>query len=238
MKKIVLIALAVLSIQCTFAQKKNKKQKIKDQHFQVDTSKLNELELDVTNLLKVAVVSSGYEGYYFSNISSPYLLTYRRYIGNFDIHTGFGIGGSKISNVRNDTITRDSKNFDFSYGIGFAHYTNISNRFNLFYGSDVLFNLETSTYENVSYYSDEKYYDYRKSKTLGGGVRPFVGVQFYVHPKISLSTEAALRLMFDKSKSESKQQSGTDPEEISTTTSNEFNIGYTIPLNIKLRVRF
>ncbi|MEZ4928661.1 MAG: hypothetical protein R2777_01420 [Chitinophagales bacterium] len=118
MKKIVLIALAVLSIQCTFAQKKNKKQKIKDQHFQVDTSKLNELELDVTNLLKVAVVSSGYEGYYFSSISSPYLLTYRRYIGNFDIHTGFGIGGSKISNVRNDTITRDSKNFDFSYEMG------------------------------------------------------------------------------------------------------------------------
>ena len=237
MRKIIIF---ILSISLSFSAIAQKEKKQKNNNFQIDTSSVNEFEIDITNILKTTVFISDFGGG-TRIIGSPYILTYRRYIGEWDVHTGFGLIGDIDNSVRNDTINRKSSSLNFNYGIGFTHYTSIGKKFKLFYGSDVVYNLSNSKseYDGDDYY-DGEFIQKNKSITHSGGLSPFLGIQFYLHPRISLSTETSFNISSFKGTEESErvyEDTNLESTNSSSTTSG-LNANYTLPLNIKLRVRF
>lgn len=197
----------------------------------------NEIEIDITNVIKSAIVVTGWhENMSSMQFTSPYVISYRRYLGKFDIHTGIGFSGRMHNSVSSeDSTTSKSNQFGVNFGVGFSHYTTLNQRFALYYGSDIVL-----AYGNEKSIQSNSAYHYRyNEKSIGVGLRPFLGVQFYVAPRISLATEAGIQAMYVNKETFKERESLNNSTQsfIDDKTSKEFEIKYLLPLNLKLRVR-
>lgn len=103
------------------------------------------------------------------------------------------IGTSFFFNAYNSggTAGDESSNggFGLSPRLGYEFHHNI-NRLRLYYGADLVSSVYLQKRENTS--AEGEILDYRKTEQYSLGLRPLVGLTFFLNPSISLSTEAGI----------------------------------------------
>ncbi len=132
----------------------------------------------------------------------------------------FRIGiGTDLRMYKSERETYQTKNsgYTFSPRIGYEFHQ-WYNRIRLHYGADVI-----STFSNYSY---ESIYDdptnNRSSETKGYslGLRPVLGLTFYINKTVSISTETYMDIFYNKSSTEELYNENT-----STEVSQGMNVG-------------
>jgi opacity protein-like surface antigen len=103
------------------------------------------------------------------------------------------LGTSFFFNAYNSGRTAGDEYSDGGFGItprvGYEFHHDI-NRLRLYYGADLVSSVYMQKRENTS--ADGERFDYRKTEQYSLGLRPLVGLTFFLNPSISLSTEAGI----------------------------------------------
>ncbi len=103
------------------------------------------------------------------------------------------LGTSFFFSVYNSGGSTGGENSDGGFGLtphlGYEFHHSI-NRLRLYYGADLVSSVYRQKRENTSV--DGEIFDYRKTEQYSLGLRPLVGLTFFLNPSISLSTEAGI----------------------------------------------
>lgn len=106
-----------------------------------------------------------------------------------------GVGGSYSETEMASPYTGDetrykNKQQSFNYRLGFEHFEDISKRFQVFYGLDLL--AGNSYQKNDAPYWNGGYANGIENKTASYGVAPLLGVRFKLNKRLSIFTESSL----------------------------------------------
>ena len=139
----------------------------------------HEIGFDATSLIGRVMVFGGY-GFYSTSYQPTYYVNYRAHIGEMRLRAG--IGGNYQAN--NSEVKTENSQIDYRIGAEFS--TEISKRFELYYGLDAVggSNRDYREWEYVDEYLLA--FDYSLDYV---GIAPFLGVRFKVTDKISLMAE-------------------------------------------------
>lgn len=139
----------------------------------------HELGFDATSLIGRVIGISPY-GFWTAPYEPTYYVYYRAHIGKMRLRAT--AGGDHVSNDANVQTTETQ--FDYKIGAEFA--TQISKRFEFYYGLEGVSGLNRS-YREWEYAGDYLVvYDYALDYV---GVAPFMGVRFKITDRISLMSE-------------------------------------------------
>lgn len=179
MKKTLILILILLTIS------------IKAQSDSVYKKHRHELGADITGLLSQFFNFSNSNNYYFP--TPTYLVTYRLYVKKSNIR--FGIGGyySKTS-VPGYTINGQEKTFyntntQFSLRLGYEFVSELSKRWQAFYGLD--FRPSINNGKSEASFSNGGYLNGNIDKTTVYGIAPLFGFRFRLTDRVSITTETS-----------------------------------------------
>jgi hypothetical protein len=141
----------------------------------------------------------------FANNPPYHLFSYRRYLksGNFRS----AIGGN-FSNYENPspyngdslTLTLKGQQYNFSLRIGYELYTNINEKWQLFYGVDLNSGYSYYKYDGVNF-SQFGYAQGYETNTTSFGLAPVIGLRYRLNKRMSLITESSLLVNYSISSS-------------------------------------
>ncbi len=175
----------------------------------------NEIGVDVTLLMANLF---GFRDYYYvydiyGNYGIPnaglYLFTYKHYFGNSALRFGAGADMTKAKTTTESNVaTSESDNSRFDFRIGYEFEKPLGDKWNLYYGIDLLMNMSATVYK---YEDPNNVYSYESNtNTTGFGGGPLVGISWKINQRIKLSTEANLQYVVSDSKI--KNTYSTTPE--------------------------
>lgn len=148
----------------------------------------NELGTDATALVMqvLHLTEPQFGGYYGA---PEYYLTYRRYFkpGNIRAAIGGYYSASPIQNTQIDTGEYYVIRRAMAVRAGWEFCSELSKRWQAFYGLDVLFSGEY--YQNDWIFSNGGYQNGRIDILKSIGLGPILGFRFRLNPRLSLSTE-------------------------------------------------
>jgi hypothetical protein len=181
MKKSILVLAAVIMSAVVLGQTVK-------QPDQTNKEYKNVLAIDANGLLK-QFFNFGQNPYF----TSPYIIGYKRIFKSNALRIGIGGNISTGKSEFNDTSKNDNKRYNFNIGAGYERYSYISKRWNLYYGADAIF-----TYEYYDYHSNYSTTTSNKeiTKQFGYGVSPFLGIQFRINSRLSISTETSYDIIY------------------------------------------
>lgn len=188
MKTLLSFFLIIFACVSAFSQTESDSQWTHDRH--------HEIGLDVTAFIKQFTTFNG-SGFILDPV---YQFTYR-YKTKFG-NARFGIGGAYQESeyqdlwISDSTIRTRMENM-VSARIGWEFKTEISRRWQAFYGIDFRPNFYYN--RNDSYNYDFEYIIGREEKTTIMGVAPLLGFRFRLTERLSLTTEASFALNFQNS---------------------------------------
>ncbi|MFI5172218.1 MAG: hypothetical protein ACHQFW_07485 [Chitinophagales bacterium] len=201
----------------------------------------NELGLDITLLLSNLF---GWNDYYFYDYGYPYgiynnpagnyIISYKRYFQRSAIR--FGMGGS-LNNYSTDAedagYSSKNENSQFNFRIGYECEHPIGEKFNFYYGADIVTSI--SGYNMETHYVDltNDYTSTSKSFLIGGG--PVAGISWLINPRLKLTTEASLYFISGSTDTETKYEANPEWSSSAHSTSAQLVTGYPIFLNLEFK---
>lgn len=161
----------------------------------------HELGADITGLLSQFFnLNSSNIAY---NVPQPtYLLTYRYYVKKSNIRCGVG-GYYDKSSVPGYTINGQEKTFyntvnQFAFRIGYEFISNLSKKWQAFYGLD--FRPSFSKQTNEAWFSNAGYLNGLVNNTTQYGFAPLLGFRFRLNDRVSLTTESSFTYNIQENK--------------------------------------
>lgn len=136
----------------------------------IDPSEYNEYTFEIQNVPKVGL------GYQINFNHSA-----------FRTKLSWGSSQNSTHSPINDTKS-DYSTVATQFTIGYEWQKNMNN-IQLFYGLDFFIAYNTLTMKNSSRYNSTAYHSKNSSSTTGFGASPFFGVEYFVNPRLSFSTE-------------------------------------------------
>lgn len=201
------------------------------------STKPNSNEKDYKNVISVDATSLLAQFLNLSNTTftdPPYVLTYRRFFNNNNAFR-IGIGGyaKDVNYTTNDSLSNNQISNSFNIGLGYEHYSYLSERWNLYYGADLILR----SYYNFSKSSITTTREMEQTnKSIGYGVSPLLGVQFILNSRLSISTETSFDLTFSQNNSSRKETPSTAFDK--NTEGSTFETNFNAPITINFRVIF
>ncbi len=197
MNKLIVIFLLFFCSHACFAQDSTKA---------MDSTKakvyFNEFGFDMTAFLRQFTNSNSgtYPSYYYP----LYYLTYRRHLDCGNIR--FAIGGDFSSEERGSSVSTDTnkyknERFSLETRIGWEFVSELSSRWQAFYGLDFKASLHYQLTEDQFYSGG--YAHGNESEVQTYSLAPMLGLRFKINKRLSLSTETSLAINWQKSKSRS-----------------------------------
>jgi hypothetical protein len=246
MKKVLLTAAAVLSL--TFVNAQDLK------------SKKGEAYLPVAGDWAVSFNADGifeYAGNAFNgntNNSAPSVdfVTNNAFVGKkfitdkmaYRVVANLGFGSSNDKNPIGGNTTLENKNsgFDLTAGLG-KEWRKGSTRLQGFYGADALFNINSSTNEQINTNTTNgSFQNSTKVKSglgLGLGVQGFLGAEYFIFPKFAIGAQYTYRVGFDvQGKSETTTNNGLTTTTVDGGKSSNFGFGNVGITSINLTLHF
>lgn len=126
----------------------------------------------------------------------------------FRTKVSFGSSQNSTYSTVNDT-KRDYSIVSTQLTIGYEWQKNMNN-LQIFYGVDLFIDYNNLTTKNSSYYNSISYHSKNSSYTTGFGVSPFLGIEYFVSPYLSFSTEINFTFESYKGKTKNSNQSNND----------------------------
>ena len=193
----------------------------------------NELGLDVTGFIGffTQFQQSGDFAY-----NPTYYLTYRRYFESGNIR--FGIGGDhdrfEVSSSISDSRTFVNQASAISTRIGWEWQTDLSKRWQAFYGVD--FRYIHSGQDKEAVFFNGGYAVGSRFKANTFGLSPVLGFRFKLNDRISLLTEASLSfyyLTYNQTETSIPLSSGTPEQaDVAQPTTNSFYMSFQQPISV------
>lgn len=133
--------------------------------------------------------------------NAPYYLQYRFHLrSNNNIRSGAGGSYSETetaSPYADDQTNYKNKQQSFNFRVGFEHFENISSKFQVFYGVDLL---SGNSYEkNDAPFWNGGYANGIENKTISYGAAPMLGIRYKLNKRLSLFTESSFQLNLNQS---------------------------------------
>jgi len=114
-----------------------------------------------------------------------FMLTFKKhYLNNSYFRYGLSMNFGKVT-IGNDD---PAKIFQSSFRIGYEYKFSFNKKWHINRGCDVI----------VNYLLTDLSFNGDRSKDISAGVAPFLGIQYNINPRISLSTETGLNLFYVK----------------------------------------
>lgn len=210
-------------------------------------SRNNELDVDVTSLIRYGLYYSDYLPYpAYPLYSAPnnYLLTYRHYFNKGNA-LKMGVGGLYNSENRtSDTSVNkyNQKSYNLSFGVGYEKYWKLIGKLSGFTGVDLFYvrdqskSLSNYNATGVSIISTDA-----RSHTHSFGLQPLLGLQYNFNDRISISSSTYLNLIYaqeDFYYYVDRDESLGYTDELTEYKTKHFKVNYTLPTNLHLRVKF
>ena len=167
----------------------------------------HEIGIDVTGFIKRFLnvgnvfYDQGYGYYYYPEPYNPiYQATYRYMMkpGNIRFGVGGAINSEDFDNIiyYGDSTIRKRVNNILDLRLGWEFKTDLSKRWQAFYGLDIRGSYVYS--RNDAWNIDIDYVTGRESKTKVLGIAPVLGFRFKISSRFSLTTEASFALNFSE----------------------------------------
>ncbi len=191
MKKLILISLLFSGFN-SFSQSDSIQKKYR-----------HELGADITGLLRQFFNLSNFGNNYVAQ-TPTYFITYRYHLKNSNIR--FGIGGTYFKNTVNGyQVNGEDKIFyntssNFSIRIGYEFVSELSKKWQAFYGLDFRPTLSNEDYQASS--SNGGYINGSKNKATTYGFAPLIGFRFRLNDRVSIITEASFSYNLQNSSSQ------------------------------------
>lgn len=217
MKRLLIVILALVSAQITWAQKKKD---LQEDNYRV---KKNELSLGAYNL------------FYLAGSGTP-TLTYKRYTENgaLRLTASSGISLSNRDQNYDNSNTNSSRDYNLNInnswsaglGLGYEHHIEM-NRFMMLIGADVNARYSNSLI-HVKYTEeyDGTITNVNSNKTettsIGAYLRPFLGMKFWVNSRFSINTELAINFGYTQSNNLSENENRNVPNDYVNTSKNDY----------------
>jgi hypothetical protein len=201
------------------------------QNVSPDTSKKeykNVIGLDASGILRQVLNSNS-----VPFVNSPYMITYRRIMKSNAIRFGLGGRVTNDNNVLNDSIKERNQRTELNFGIGIEHYVYLGQRWNFYFGADVIAKYVNSTGESTS----SQIFNSMEVTRFGYGLSPVLGIQFRVTPRFSISTESTYDITYNTSVTDSHAVFAyADYKRHSTSTG--ISTVFNAPVALNLRIQF
>lgn len=158
------------------------------------TKKRNEIGVDLTSFLKYYINFGQETNSVLKN--SPFYVQYRfhlRSTNNF--RAGIGGGYNEIKTESTYTVgpaNYKNKQQALNFRLGFEHYENISPKFQVFYGLDVLSG--NSLQKNDAQYFNGGYANGYEIKTMSYSIAPVLGIRLKLNKRLSIFTESSFQI--------------------------------------------
>lgn len=151
----------------------------------------NIIELNANGIFHQVLNLSG-NSYY----NSKYMVGYKRIFKSNALRVNLG-GSVYIDNTTsNDTLKDGRKGNSLNAGIGLEHYSYLRKKWNFIHGVDIIGNYNENYYlqgnSSISSYEETQI-------NYGIGVSPFLGLQYKINSRFSISTEASYDIIYSKS---------------------------------------
>ena len=176
----------------------------------IDPSEYNDYFSEIQNIPKVGL---GYKVNY--NHSA------------FRTKVSFGSCQNSTHSPVNDTKS-DYSTVSTQLTLGYEWQKDI-NKLQIFYGLDLFIDYNSLTMKNSSLYNSISYHSKNSSNTTGFGTSPFLGVEYFVNPYLSFSTEINFTIESykgkDKVSNQSNNNTSTDLKGFNTRIGPIGNIG-------------
>lgn len=127
----------------------------------------------------------------------PYLVTYRRFIGDNAIRVGMGGSFDTSNGTENDSVFTSYNTSDFTVGIGYERLVGLGDRWSTFFGVDAVYNQFKSGNTIESDANGE--FLVSESTETRWGAHPLLGIIFNLGDRIQLSTETRFELDYVRS---------------------------------------
>lgn len=197
----------------------------------------NEFGLDISGFVRQFFFTDATNlgSNYFYN--PTYLLTYRRHIKKSNLR--FAIGGSYEREDRQSSYPGDENKYEqlrynFTARIGYEFFSNLSKKWQVFYGLD--FRPVIETYKNDASYYNGGYRHAVKDTYITYGIAPLLGLRFKIINRLSLTTEASFTVNYQNS-TETEKHIAVDPtnppiDDIITKNKGKIFTNFSAPLSI------
>ena len=127
--------------------------------------------------------------------SRNFMLSFKKhYLNNAYIRYGLSFNFGKVNDDGNDP----EKFFQTNFRIGYEYKYRFNKRWNVNRGCDFMINYFTSDF---NFGSD-------KTKVISAGGAPFLGIQYNINPRVSLSTETGIHFFYVKQENAFEFNSG------------------------------
>jgi len=190
----------------------------------------NIISIDATSLLLQFINHNEYTPLWYS----PYILSYKRILGNNALRIGIG-GSSYQSSISEDDDTLKSaySYYNIRLGLGYEHHVTLSKRWMMYFGADIIGSY-SSQLQRIEYTPT---YDVRKysENSYGIGISPLLGFSFTLNKRLSIGTEACYDVVCQFTKTIS--QYSLYPNADRTDIRNDFFMSFHAPTAINFRVR-
>lgn len=160
-----------------------------------------------------------------------YMIVYKYHMGDKAFRAGLGGNFSQLNEDVDGGGSRESKNNNIQFRIGYEYKKPITNKWLLYTGIDVIGGAEnsvsnTQTFENIKITNS--------TTSFGGG--PILGIQFFINPNISLGTEGSLYYRYSIVKE--KEEFSINSEFNFEDTSNTNQLDFGLPTALFFMIRF
>jgi hypothetical protein len=152
----------------------------------------NQIGVDMTALLQQFFnlngnqLQSSYIPYYFA--------TYRRHFKNGNIRFAFSTRLYGKDDQQNDSLTYKPRVQNFNYRVGYEWFSNIDERWQVFYGIDFKNNIIND--ENELDYQGGGWGVGHKNSTMIYAISPMLGFRFKFTKRVSILTETSLDFLY------------------------------------------
>lgn len=172
---------------------------------------------------------------------SPYIITYERRFGKMGVRIGLGMDGdrseAKPENGDPNQPSLFTSSFESNVRTGVVFYKNISRRWDLKYGADVIFGMnKNKSWTEVNNLFGEPVKNTTTFRSAQIGLTPFVFIQFHLSEKFSLGTEMLFNVI--GSEDVTKQESTEFPEFNSRQETTRLSYNTTPPIALFFIFRY
>lgn len=171
--------------------------------------------------------SIGPFGFFFSEVQDQFqpLVRYRFYVNDHAFRAGFNGYSRNNDSFASDSSSQDGLSQSLSAFIGYEYTFTTYGRLQGYLGIDGVWSMESSS--NSSIIPERNRETSYETERMRSGARPFMGLRFYLTPRISISTEMGFLAVQESFKSNSFR-SWQEPMEV-TSEGSSFNISYSAP---------
>lgn len=228
------ITIVLILVTLSVSAQKDRKERRTMEYDSLWLSKTHhEIGVNVTEFIKTFLVPNNIV--IPASATGSYIVTYKTlFKGGPALR--FGIGGRYSNRVTEDDDFdgfQSVRNTQLSARIGFEWQFKLGKRWNSYAGVDAIY-FSTLNRSDVPNFQQGRFITVDKSRAYGGG--PVAGIQFRLHKRISLLTEAAVYGQF--SSSAQNQTDTSFPQNNSSTKRKETNVNFVVPQSLFVVITF